>query len=165
MDTVKEGLSLYAYLNTYGMIFMGVLILISAIGILFKIITGNYQKSPSSTVDYYTIANLTKCSQYEITNNLCKLQLEYSDGTNIYKYDIDSKTKVGDTTVFYEQKNPKSYMITPSPYIIPGVFSCIACLTLFYAIGRLIIMRSSSNAAAIIGGIDVASNIMRKIRH
>jgi hypothetical protein len=159
METLKGGLSLYAYFNTYIMIFIGIIILISAIAFLYKVITGNYQKSPSSKVGYYAITTLNECSQYEINNNLCKLQLEYSDGTNIYKDNIDPKTTVGNTTVFYEQKNPKSYMVTTSPYIFPGGFSFFACVTLIIGFARLMLIRSNKNAAAIIGGLDVVSSI------
>jgi len=164
METVKSGLGFYAYAKTYGIIFIGVLLVISAIAFLFKVINGNYKKSPSSKVGYYTVADLNECTDYEVANNLCKLQLVYSDGSNIYKNDTDPKTKVGETTVFYEQKNPKSYMITPNPYIFPGGFSCFACIILTVAFVRLMIMRSSKDAAAVIGGLDVASSVMNRLK-
>jgi hypothetical protein len=142
--------------------FLGILFLISAIAFLIKIRTSNYKKSPSSKIGYYTIANLSECSDYEIKNNLCKLQLVYSDGKDIYKNNIKSDSNIGDTTVFYEQKNPKSYMVTPSPYLFPGFFYCIGYIILIYAIIRLIIIKSSKDGAAALGGLDALSSITNR---
>jgi hypothetical protein len=147
------------------MIFVGVILLVSAIAFLFRVVNGNYQKSPNSSVGYYTVKDLIECTDYEIKSNLCKLQLVYTDGTNIYKNDTDPKTHVGPTTVFYEERNPRSYMVTPSPYVFPGIFSCIACLTITVALVRLMIMRSTKDGAAIIGGLDVASSVIRNIKN
>jgi hypothetical protein len=164
METVKTGLGMYAYMQTFSMIFVGVLLLAIGIFLLYQVINNNYKKSPSSKVDYYTITNLTECNQDEINNNLCKLQLVYSDGTTIYKNNVDPvKTKVGDTSVFYAEKNPKSYIVTPSPYIFPGGFSCFACIIFITAIIRLIIIRSSKEAAAVVGGMDAVSTTTNMI--
>ena len=120
--------------------------------------TTNYKKSPQSKISYYFINKDYECSPDDISKNLCQLKLQYTDGVTIYKEPVDPKSNVGDTSVFYEQKNPKSYMITSTPYIFPGFFSCIACIILTFALIRLYIIRSSKDGAAIIGGLDVVSN-------
>jgi hypothetical protein len=163
MNTVKEGLGFYALIKTYGIIFLGILFLLSALAFLFKVVNGNYKKSPNSKISYYTIVNSTECTNYEIQNNLCKLQLVYSDGTTIYKNDTPPESKIGDTTVFYEDKNPKSYMVTPSPYMAPGMFSCIASIILIAGVVRLLIIRSSKDGAALMGGLDMVSSISSRM--
>ena len=158
METIKNGLTFYAYIKTFGFIFFGIILLVCAIAFLFYIINNNYQKAKNSKVDYYNITNLNKCNDDEVKKNLCKLQLEYTDGSNVYKYDTEPNRKVGNTSVFYQQENPKSYMVTPSPYIFPGIVSCFACIILTISIIRLIIMRSKDGAAAV-GVFDVASSL------
>ena len=166
METVKSGLEFYALFKTYIGIVIGVLILCSAISLLVNIINSNYQKSPSSKIGYYTKTDSVECSTYEVTNNLCDLKVSYTDGTTNYNEPIpnSTNTQVGATTVFYQKENPKSYMITPSPYIFPGGLSCVACLALTFGIIRLLIIRSSSDAAAIVGGLDAAGDVYRIFR-
>ena len=164
METVKSGLGLYANIKTYGMIFFGILILCSAIAFLIKVMTTNYKKSPQSKISYYFINKDYECSPDDISKNLCQLKLQYTDGVTIYKEPVDPKSNVGDTSVFYEQKNPKSYMITPSPYLFPGICSCIACMILIFAVIRLTIIKSSKNGAALIGTLDILSDTMSRFR-
>lgn len=150
MKTVRDGLGFYAKIKTYGIIFLGVLILISAIGFLYNTITGNYKKSPNSKISYST-----ECNDEEITNNKCKKELIYTDGTNVYENNIDDpKRSVGYVTLYYKEHDPKSYQITEHLYALPGFFSCVACGILTFGIARLMIIRSSKNAAAFMGGLD-----------
>jgi len=163
METVKSGLAFYAYLRTIGMFIIGFLFFLCAIGFLFQVKNNNYQKAQNSKVGYYNILNSNKCTDDEKNKNLCKLQLEYSDGSNVYKYDTDPKTQVGETTVFYEQKNPKSYMVTPTPYMFPGGLSCFACIIITIAIIRIIIMKSIPDGAAGLGGLDAVSSLADRL--
>ena len=150
METVRDGLGFYAKIKTYGIIFVGVLILISAIGFLYNTIKGNYKRSPSSKISY-----LTNCNEEEIKNNTCKKEIIYTDGTNTYKNNLDdSKLSTGEVTLFYKEHDPHSYQITENLYIFPGFFSCVACGILIFGIARLMIIRSSKNAAAFMGGLD-----------
>lgn len=158
MDTVKESLEYYAYFNTYIGLFVGTIVLICAITALVTIILSKYKKSSNSNIDYYT-KELTKCTEYEKNNNLCTLQLIYTDETNTYNFNVDPKTTIGNVPVFYQEKNPKSYMITPTPYIFPGICSIIACFILTYNIIRLIIIRSNKGGGAFLGGLDVINKI------
>jgi hypothetical protein len=163
METVKSGLGLYANIKTYGMIFFGVLLLCSAIAFLIKVINANYQKSPKSKIGYYFINEDNECLPNDISNNLCQLKVQYTDGMTVYKEHVDQKSQVGDTTVFYEQKNPKSYMIAPTPYLFPGMFSCFASIILIFAIIRLTIIKSSKDGAALIGTMDIVSDTMSRL--
>ena len=167
MEFAKKSLGIYAYMQTFGLLFIAIIITIIAIIFLYKTYKSNYIQSPSSKVGYYTTSNLNECNDYEIKNNLCKLQLVYSDGTNIYKNDIppNTNTFVGNTVVFYEQQNPKSYYRTLNPYIYPGICCCVACIMYIIIIIRLIIMNSNKNGAAILGAIDIASNVVSDVAH
>ena len=159
MEFAKKSLGIYAYIQTFGLLFIAIIITIIEIILLYKTYKSNYKKSPSSKVDYYTKSNLNECNDYEIKNNLCKLQLVYSDGTNIYKNDIPSNTVVGNTVVFYEEKNPKSYYRTSNPYIVPGICCCVACILYIIIVIRLIVMKSNKNGAAILGAIDIVNGV------
>ena len=155
METIRDGLGFYAMINTYGMIFIGVVLLISAIAFLYFIITSNYKKSPNSKLSYSP-----DCNADEIKNNKCKIEVTYTDGTTIYKNPVsDPKATVGDVTVFYKEREPKSYTITESPYIPPGLFSFLACVMLTIGIVRLMILRSSKEGAAILGGLDMLGSV------
>ena len=151
MTTIKECLGFLAMIKTYGIMFVGVLILISAIGFLYNTISGNYKKSPSSKISY-----LPECTEDEIKNKKCKIEISYTDGTTIYKdpiIDPNPEAKVGNVTVFYKEHNPKSYTITNNPYLLPGMFSCVACVTLSIGLVRLMIL-TSKDGAAIVGMYD-----------
>lgn len=161
METIKGSLGLYAYIKTYGMIFISVLMIISAIFFFIKIIKGDYVKSPSSKIDFYTIPELNDCPENDKNTPLCKLQLVYTDGDTIYKYDTDKKSKVGNTTVFYEKHNPQSYMQAESPYIFPSMISCVSIIILIFALIRLFIIKSDSGAAAVVGGLDILSSVLK----
>lgn len=160
-EMVRDGLAGYAYITTYISIFVGFIILIIATIILYYTYIGHYKKSNKSKISYYNKTTLIECNNEEIAKNLCKLQLEYSSETETYKMYVDPTSNVGETSVYYQEKNPKSYMITPHPYLFSGVCCLFACFILVGSLIKLYILNSNKNVAAVIGIFDVADTMKR----
>ena len=124
---------------TYISIFVGFIILIIATIILYYTYISHYKKSNKSKISYYNTSNLNECNNEEIAKNLCKLQLEYSSETETYKMDVEPTSKVGETSVYYQEKNPKSYIITPHPYLFSVQYFCDILLYILLKIIKYII--------------------------
>lgn len=115
----------------YVMIFISFIFFICFIITLIDVTNGTYVKSSESRIDYYNKSDSSICDNNEIKN--CKLQLKYTDGTNIYMVDPDYNTTIGNTTVYYLKSNPYKYMEISNLYILPGIY--IFCFILFLLIG------------------------------
>lgn len=115
----------------YVMIFISFIFFICFIIAIIEITSGTYVKSSESRIDYYNKSDSSICDNNNIKN--CKLQLKYTDGTNIYMVDPDYNSNIGNTTVYYLKSNPKSYMEISNLYFIPGIY--IFCFILFLSIG------------------------------
>ena len=153
MKFVEDSLSFYATIKTYGLLLVALIFFICTIVSIYFINKGNYLLSSDSKISYYNINDSTECVEEQIKNNLCKLQLVYTDGTNIYKYDSDPKSKAGKTIVHYQEKNPNSYTIG-NPYIPSGFLFVIFIFIFIIGIIRLYLLK---NHAATLGAFDAAS--------
>ena len=166
-NTVKSGLSGYAYFSAYLSIIIGVCIMISAIFLAYNIISKNYKKAMNVSVN--VLNNLTKssCSPTDLQNKLCSPYVTYTTDSGNYTEPepIINSQQIAPDTLYYEEKNPSKFTTGMNPIYLPSFICCFAIVILIIGIGQIMFFKSNKDAAAVIGGIELTQNLLGRNRY
>jgi len=162
---ISDGLAFYAKFKAISSIVITSIFFILSLFYISYIYKLNYINASNSKITYKTSHDGKDCDSDDLK---CRYFVEYSDSNN-NKYVKDMivnpkiKPTIGSTSVFYPEKNPERFDLSP---IHPAYFSYgISIILIFVIAGSCLnyyFISINKSYATIQGGIDIVNNFIPK---
>lgn len=170
MSSIEDGLQFYSTIKSLVFILI-FLILCCCVSYGYYIYYNkNYKLAKNGNISYKHIdssGNILYTCDINNSTSDCRYIYEYDDITNNHYVfvqqpitDPKKLPSIGNTQFYYENLNPVNYVnssIEPSNFIL--IILCVIFIILLFAIFNLYLIRSNRGYGAVVGSIQVASDI------
>ena len=151
-----DGLATYQIIKTGFFLFLIVLFLCIAIGLVFYNLSKNYLSTTICDIKSIPNSNYQQTVSYLVNGKAYKQTIP---GTTTTTNNVTTTTYAypeGKCTMYYASANPNDYSLNFSPTTASGIFAGVLFVIALLMTLYFIFLRSNKEFAGVMGGIDAA---------
>jgi hypothetical protein len=154
--SLMDGLATYQIIKTGFFLFLIVLFLCIAIGLVFYNLSKNYLSTTICDIKSIPNSNYQQTVSYLVNGKAYKQTIP---GTTTTTNNVTTTTYAypeGKCTMYYASANPNDYSLNFSPTTASGIFAGVLFVIALLMTLYFIFLRSNKEFAGVMGGIDAA---------
>ena len=151
-----DGLATYQIIKTGFFLFLIVLFLCIAIGLVFYNLSKNYLSTTICEIKSIPNSNFQQTVTYSVNGKAYKQTIPGTTTTTNNVTTTNYAYPEGKCTMYYASANPNDYSLNFSPTTASGIFAGVLFVIALLMTLYFIFLRSNKEFAGVMGGIDAA---------
>lgn len=151
-----DGLASYQIIKTGFFLFLIVLFLCIAIGLVFYNLSKNYLSTTICNIKSIPNSNFQQTVTYSVNGKVYTQTVQGKTTTTNNVTKTDYAYPEGNCTLYYASANPNDYALNFSPTTASGIFAGVLFVIAILMTIYFIFLRSNRQFAGVMGGIDAA---------
>jgi hypothetical protein len=153
---VMEGLATYEIIKTGFFLFLIVLFLCIAIGLVFYNLSKNYLSTTICDIKSIPNSNYQQTVSYSVNGKAYKQTIQGVTSTTNNVTTTKYAYPEGKCTMYYASANPDDFSLNISPTTVSGIFAAVLFVVAILMTLWFLFLRSNKEFAGVVGGIDAA---------
>jgi len=159
---VMQGLASYQIFKTGGILFL--VLILFCVSIYFTISNINKHYTETTICNIKTNSDKSQIVTYTVNSKTYLKNIPPSEKTINNVKTIEPTYTEGNCKLYYASNNPDDYSINFNPTIASEIFAGIMFVILIVVFIWFSFLRSHREFAGVVGGIDIADNLMHRYR-
>lgn len=151
-----DGLATYQIIKTGFFLFLIVLFLCIAIGLVFYNLSKNYLSTTICDIKSIPNSNFQQTVSYSVNGKAYKQTIQGTTTTTNNVTTTNYAYPEGKCTMYYASANPNDYALNFNPTTASGIFAGVLFIIAILMTLYFIFLRSNKEFAGVMGGIDAA---------
>lgn len=151
-----DGLATYQIIKTGFFLFLIVLFLCIAIGLVLYNLSKNYLSTTICNIKSIPNSNFQQKVTYSVHGKVYEQTIQGVTTTNNNITTMNYAYPEGNCTLYYASANPNDFALNFSPTFASGIFAGILFVVAIFMTIYFVLLRSNKNFAGVMGGIDAA---------